>query len=327
MKRIRLKDIAQMAGVSETAVSLVLNGKETRISAAKKEEIRAIAKEHDYRPSYVARSLSMMQTHTIGLIVPDIENPFFSAMSKELAQQLLERGYMVFISNSDDRKESDRVLINQHLAREVDGLILCVSNDASADTTFYQEVLAPIRKPYVLVDRQYDQKTTNQVFFDNEQGGYIATKYMIDQGLRRIACITGKKGSRLGRERFEGYCRALKEHNIPLDETIIFEGDFRFDSAKPFAKVIVEDESIEGVFAANDLMAYAVLSYKINDYDRELSVVGYDNLQQSKMFGIDMPSVEQDIHIMVHKAIEVLFKQIDEKTDSENIILQPRLIP
>ena len=149
MKKVRLKDLAQMAGVSETTVSLVLNGRPSRISQAKRDEIEALAELHHYRANHLARSLSTQTTHTIGLIVPDIENPFFATVAKVITNTLSKEGYMVLIANSDESLEADKRLIKELLDRQVDGLILCVSNESNASQAFYEKVIQKIDVPYV----------------------------------------------------------------------------------------------------------------------------------------------------------------------------------
>lgn len=329
MKKIKLKDIAEMAKVSETAVSLVLNHKPTRISEEKQQEIRNIAKKYNYRPSHVARALSMQKTKTIGMIIPDIENPFFSSFSKRLSKLLEAEGYMLIISNSDDKMTSDVMLLEQHINREVDALILCVSNESSSDSNFYSRHIQSLALPYVLVDRNFEGVSKNQIYFDNEVGGYLATKHLLDLGCKRIACITGGMNSNVGKMRYLGYKRAMAEYRFVLDEDIVFEGNFRYSSAVEPSKTIVSDESVDGVFASNDLMAYAIVNELIKyrqKKDRDLKIVGYDNLEYASMFGVPFASIEQDAAQLAVSACEMILKKIRENHDEDNIVLIPKLI-
>ncbi len=325
MKKVRLKDLAQMAGVSETTVSLVLNGRPSRISQAKRDEIEALAELHHYRANHLARSLSTQTTHTIGLIVPDIENPFFATVAKVITNTLSKEGYMVLIANSDESLEADKRLIKELLDRQVDGLILCVSNESNASQAFYEKVIQKIDVPYVLLDRGYQNVDENQVLFDSYYGSYIATQYLIEKGHTGIACITGKLDTFVGKRRLEGYTAAMADANLHVDEAMIFEGDFRYKSAQVHVPQIIANEMITAVFASNDIMAYALVSELLKQQDRDVEVVGYDNLELSNMFGYVIASVAQDVEALGSHAVSILFEGIKNKKKLPNVVLKPYL--
>lgn len=328
MKRVTLKDIAKLANVSETTVSLVLNNTPSRISEAKKEEIKKIAKDLNYRPNYVARSLSTNRTQTIGLIIPDIENPYFSSFSKHIEDMLRKNGYLVLLVNSDDKFENDRSLIRDLLGRQVDGLIIVPSLESYGMSTDINADLKSIKKPYVLVDRIFENISTNQVAYDNEYGGYIATKHLINQGCTNIVCFTGSLLSFSGRQRYEGHLRALREANLPILKENRYEGDYRYETGYNFGKKVLQRHDVDGVFSCNDLMAYGLLkAMREAQISRDdLKIVGYDNLKQSEMFGITLTSVSQDIYLLAEAACKQLLQQIEDPTYSETTILKPELI-
>lgn len=328
MKKVRLKDIAKLANVSETTVSLVLNNAPSRISENKKIEIKTIAKELNYRPNFVARSLSMNKTQTIGLIIPDIENPYFSSFSKHVEDNLRNKGYLVFVVNSDDRAENDRTLIKDLKDRQVDGLIICPSLESYRMNEDIQEQLDAIGVPFVLVDRVFESVVTNQVSYDNEYGGYIATKYLIDQGCKEIVCFTGSLLTYNGRQRYDGHVRALNEAGLNVKKANRFEGDYRYETGYHFGHEVVKRNDVDGVFSCNDLMAYGLLKAMAESgiSQETLKVVGYDNLKQSEMFGIQLTSVSQDIELLAETSCIQLLKQIEDKSFFANTILKPELV-
>lgn len=322
MKKIKIKDIAKLANTSPTAVSLVLNNKECRISKEKRNLIIKIAEENNYKPSYIAKSLVSNRTYTIGLIIPDIENLYFAKLSKHIQLKLQEKGYMLLIANSDDSEERDRYLINCYKNSFADGLIICMSAKSYTNPSFKAEILDKLDIPYVLTDRIFDEKKNNQVSFDNQYGGYKATNYLIQKGFKKIACITGKKGDKVSDDRFKGYCKALSENKIKLDNALVIESDFK---KAPIDKMLNE-EKIDAIFACNDLMAYDALSKLIKQKKQNIiPIVGYDGLQQSDNYGYPIISIYQDLELLAEHTIDILLKQIEKGEETKTLIIKPTI--
>ena len=170
-KRATLKDIAQKAGVSSAAVSIILNDKPSRVSQEKKDKVKRIAKELNYIPNQIAKSLLTQQTYTIGLVVPDLANPFFATLSKEIEKQLTKSGYFTFIMNSDEEFSQDREIVKKMLQRQVDGLLLCASNANYQQTNKTIQWLESIPIPLVLIDRTFNSNHLTSVSFNHFQGG------------------------------------------------------------------------------------------------------------------------------------------------------------
>lgn len=327
MKKTRLIDIAKVAGVSEATVSLVLNNKPSRISQSKKNEIRKIAEEMNYRPNHLARSLSTQKSHTVGLIIPDIENPFFSTLSKQIEEIMREKGYLVFIVNSDDSFHQDIELIRELTDRQIDGLLICPSTESYSNLEKVRNFYHQIEIPFVLVDRVFEGIDFNQVSFDHEYGGYIATQYLIEEGCKEIACFTGGLTTHNGNQRYRGFEKAMNEANLKIDTNAIFDGDYRFETGYKFGKSVLEHNNIDGVFAFNDLMAYGLFKamFETQTSSSKIKIVGYDNLKQSEMFGLPLTSVEQDINLLGNIACDQLLKQIDDENYKENTVLKPKI--
>lgn len=327
MKRITLKDIAKLANVSVTTVSLVLNDADSRISSAKKEEIKNIAKELNYNPNYLAKSLSTGSTKMVGLIIPDIENPYFSTFSKYIEDILRAKGYFVLLVNSNDKLDNDRKLINQLVDRRVDGLIIIPSIE-SYHKNNNQYIFKNINVPYVLVDRLFDEDAANQVSYDNKYGGYIATKFLLENGAINIACITGPLDSFSGKYRYQGYLKALSENKLAVFKENIYEGDYRFETGYEYGLKLSKRNDIDGIFSCNDLMAYGVLKAfrELRVKPEDFKIVGYDNLKQSEMFGISLTSVYQDINKLAEVSCKQLLAQIKYPKYKKSTVLRPKLI-
>ncbi|MDY0210072.1 MAG: LacI family DNA-binding transcriptional regulator [Acholeplasma sp.] len=325
--KMTIKELAKLANASVTTVSLVLNDKPSRISEAKKKEIKALAKLYHYQPNFTARNLVTKKSNTIGLLIPDIENLFFSALAKKVEDELRKNGYSLILVNSDDHYKNDIELITNLVNRGVDGLLLTLCNDAEAHKDTYLNLFNDLKTPFVLVDRVFESCDCPQVYFDNLLGGYLATRYLIKKHHKRIACITSKNSSLNGLQRYKGYQKALEEANMPLDPSIVVEGDYRFQSGYKAAELLL-DQKIDAVFATNDLMAYGVirkLKEQSIDVPNQVEVVGYDKLDFSAMLGLTLPSVEQNVQELGKQSVDILMKVLNKNNIETRIVLKPTL--
>lgn len=327
MKKVRLKDIAKLAEVSETTVSLVLNDKAKSISQEKKKEIKAIAKQLNYRPNYLAKSLSTNKTYTVGVIVPDIENLFFASLVKHLIDDLNKKGYFCFVSISNDSMENDLKLMAELENRNVDGLLLALSHESLVNQDIIKSRLDQLTTPHVLVDRIFSNKQFNQVHFDNRLGGYLATKHLLDQDKKKIACITGSMDSFNARERYYGYRDALEEAGLDLDPNLVIFGDFKFDCGYNSAHELF-DQAIDSVFCSNDLIAYGFISAMMEKKltKKDIRVVGYDNLEILKKLYPMLSSVSQDVDALSQTSVDMLLENIKSHKDMKEIVLEPKLV-
>ena len=324
MSKVTLKDIAKIANISSAAVSIILNDKPSRISEEKKAEVKKIAAELNYRPNKIARSLLSTSTKTIGILIPDIENPFFSKLVRDIEQKMSIEGYSTLIANSNDLYASDIHHINEFIDRQVDGVIACVSNETYLHMKEFQAFLESIDAPLILVDRFISNVKKRQVVSDNKLGGYIATKFLLEKNIKHLAVVTGGKDSFISNERLKGVKQALKEIklNISVD---FFEGDFHFKSGYDIgihSNILTENT---GVFCFNDLMAYGLLkANRIKDV-KNIEIIGYDNLAYSDMFGINLPSINQNIQQLAENAVLMLQKSIKNGHEYEVLYLEPSL--
>lgn len=314
-----------MANVSVSAVSLILNNKPARISKEKIEEVKRIARELNYRPNHLAASLSGRATRTIGILIPDISNPFFAEIVKALDYRLREKGYYTIIANGGNI-ESEKYHINQFIERQVDGLLLCISNDGFNHLEEIVQHVNWIDRPTIIIDRFLPGCNKLQICFDNIAGGKIATEYLIKKGCTRLACLTGDVSTYTSQQRLEGFQQALREHGLPLEEMLIFNGDY---SAQSGYKIGSEQPSLweaEGIFCFNDMMTFGLKKAFFERYkNRKLPlIVGYDNLKINEFLPAPIPSIEQDVQELVTKACEMLFGLLNGEKVDQPELLQPK---
>lgn len=330
MKRTKISDVAQSVGVSETSVSLVLTNKPNRISEATRKKIIEAAKAMDYVPNAFARGLVTKKSQTIGLIVPDIENGYFASLSKAISLEAEKYGYIVLLLNSNDSHELAMKQANTLFQRNVDGLVLVVSNESyhKKNVTQLKKMLSSLDIPFVLVDRDFADFKGNKVYYDNVEGGYLATKHLLDNGHRRIACITGPDDSFSSIQRLVGYKKALHEYKVPFDPSIIKEGDFRLESGMNCFKGLYQKD-IDSIFCFNDMMAFGAIT-QIKELGlsvpEDLSIVGYDNNIVASISGAELDTISQDPESLAKEATALLIKCIDDPSISDDIKLKPSIV-
>ena len=304
-----MRDVAERAGVSVTSVSHVIN--ETRpVSDELRRRVLAAMDDLDYQPNRLARSLRRGQTHTIGMIIPDSANPFFAEMARGVEDTSFESGYNVILCNSDGDLNKERLYTNVLIEKRVDGILFIA---AGLSTNGVLDLQAQ-KTPLVVVDRDLPDASVDSVLTDNAQGGWLATRHLIDLGHRRIACITGPSDVTPSAERVIGYRQALAEGDIPIDEALIVRGDFQYESAyRASIRLLQTEDPPTAIFACNDLMAVAVMSAALEQewqVPADLSVVGYDDVRLAAFANPPLTTIAQPKYEMGVVAATMLLERI-----------------
>lgn len=325
-----MKDIAKIANVSETTVSLVLNNKDCRVSEKKKKEILDIAKEINYQPNFLARGLAKKETRIIGMVVPDIENMFFSSLAKELERQLYQDNYFSILVNSNDIQSVELNLIDELVNLGVDGLLIALSTESYMEKKKTHEKLDKLEVPFVLLDRNNPNSNHPQVYFDNFLGGYLATKHLIDKGHSEIGFVKGPDYIETVNDRYLGYVAALEEAGIENRENYTVTGDLKYLSGYAVSDYLLSQKNITGIVVANDLMLMGLLkrASELNIIiPNDLSIVGYDRTKVVKMYPLEITTIEQNIKDLSIKAWKMLNLIINNEVIQNNTItLQPILV-
>ena len=328
-KKPTIKDIARMADVSIATVSMVLNNKDASISPATKERVLQIIKEQNYISNKVARSMVTRRTKTIGLIIPDIANPFFPELARGAEDMASEAGYNIIFCNTDDDLDKEEKYIDMLTSKMVDGIVLT----QSAKRTGYIAGIDRTSIPIILIDRNAENHNIKgKVLVNNEVGAYQAVRHLIEKGYRKIVLITGESTTRTSLDRMLGYKKALKESGIAFNEEYIWAGHFKSEWGEEAIRMILERRlPFDAVFCGNDLIAISVIKTLKNAnfiIPDDVGVVGFDDIYMARMIDPELTTVRQPNYEMGYKAVELLVGVLEEskQTGENDIILNTELI-
>ncbi len=304
-----IKDVAARAGISYTTVSHVLNN--TRyVSPEVRAKVEAAISELHYVPSAVARSLRARSTSTIGLLIPSGINPYFAELARGIEDCCERNGYCVILCNSDDDPAKQRNYLRALLEKRIDGLILASGSD---DPNFAQ-ALRGVRIPCLVVDRALDGVDADTVRIDHEQGGYLATRHLLDLGHRHIVCIAGPAHTGVATLRVRGYRRALDEAGLRPPEAGILTCDFSSPGGYQAASRLLDAGCpVTAIVAGNDMIGLGVLRAAAErgvKVPERLSVIGFDDIQMSRYVYPALSTVGQSILQLGERAAARLLARI-----------------
>jgi LacI family transcriptional regulator len=323
-----LSDIAKDLNISIVTVSKALRNK-GRISARTRSRVLKRAKELDYRPNWVARSLVTRRTYTIGLLLPDFTHPFFADIAKTIAETVRPRGYHVIISYFEEDPDLERVEADSLLARRVDGLILASSQ--SPDRLELFEELRSRKMPLVLIDRPIEGVRASFVGVDNEAVGKLATTHLIERGCRRIAHLRGPKIG-LAAKRLNGYTASLKKNRLTAPPGYVVDAGFQDHSGyQAMKKLLAAGPRPDGVFCYNDPVAIGAMKALREAGLRvpeDVAVVGAGNVHYSDALAVPLTTIDQKTREIGARAAELLLEQIGSKraVRPEKILIVPELV-
>jgi LacI family transcriptional regulator len=325
MGKITIKDIAREADVSITTVSRVFNNKAEGMSKETRKKVLKVMEELNYQPNKLARGLVTKRSNLLGLIVPNISNPFFPELCRGAEDEANQRDYSLIICNSDDQSKKEENYLRLLQEQQVDGILLSSMNQLSHTS---KDQLDSGKIPYVLFDRGEEANNHSGVFLDNEKGGYFAGKHLTDLGHTKIACMTGPLEILNAQQRLSGFQRALTEAYIELPKSYILVGDFQMEEAYLIAKKFLQNNSVTAIFASNDLMACGIYqaAHELGiQIPEQLSIVGFDDIPLVTTLIPKLTTVRQGTYEMGRKAIELLINKI-ENDSSEGVVFEPALI-
>ncbi|NBI07107.1 LacI family DNA-binding transcriptional regulator [Senegalia massiliensis] len=321
-----IKKIAQLANVSTATVSKVINGKDKYISEATKLKILKIVEQEGYVPNGIAKSLKIKKTKTIGIIIPDVMNLFFSELARGVEDAAEKRGYTVILCNSDNKESKEEKYIQMLQEKKVDGIIITAPENRTHQSIKIQDI------PLVLVDRdigtQTDQKI-GRITVDNRDGAYKATKYLIENGCREIGMISSNYKNKPSADRIKGYEKALDESNINIEQNKIFLENYTIESGYNGAKKILKETEVDGIFCGNDLIAIgAIKALREKDIriPEQVKIIGFDDIQISQYMDPPLTTIRQPIYQMGEESVKMLISLIKNKGKNLEKVLQTKLI-
>lgn len=326
--RMTIKDIAKEANVSIASVSRVINNKSEGVSKETRERILDIIEKYNYIPSSLARGLVTKKTNIIGLLLPDINNPFFPGIARGVEDAANKNGYNIILCNSDDNQEKERTYIRILKEKCVDGIIYTSALRASNENV---GLLKEYNIPFISMDRVIDLENTPYICTNGEEGMYKILEHIIESGHKQIAYIAGIKGAPFNHSRLGGYKKALEKYNIPFNPKLVKYGDYKLEGGKASMEELLDSNTdITAVACENDIMAIGALHVLNNrkiKVPEEISITGYDNIFFTDLTYPKITTVSQPIYEMGFKAVELLMKLINkEDISDEKIILKPKII-
>jgi LacI family transcriptional regulator len=327
---ITIKEIARQLNISKSTVSRALRDS-SEISEETKQKVIELARKLDYSPNPIALSLLKNRTQTIGIIVPDIDNPFFSLAISGVDDVAYRRGYHVMIYQSHESYEREQIDARHIASRRADGLIVSLASQSVNHQHFVELQESDI--PIVFFDRVSEQVKTHKVLVDDYDGAFRGTEHLIEQGCRRIAHISGPMNLTISRNRFNGYRDALLKHQLPFREEWVVSAEYSQSEGSDRAyQLMALRERPDAIFAASDRIAIGVhwalrqLGYRMPD---DVALLGFSNLTISPLLDPPLSSVAQPSFEMGQQAAELLLELIEEKNTPasfETRVLKTNLI-
>jgi LacI family transcriptional regulator len=308
-KAASIYDVAREARVSVFTVSAVVNGK-SHVGKNLRERVEAAIRKLNYRPNLIARSLAKQRTQTIGMIVPDIANPFFPMVVRGAEDAAQKHGYNLLLCNSDDNLDKEQSAVELLLSKRVDGILL--TKAAEDFRPSLRQMIKEVNIPFVLVMRTYPKLTKDAVVTDDYHGAYEAVCHLARAGRRRIGLISGPLKVSNAMERWQGFHDALKARDLPYASELVIEGDYRIESGFRAGHSLLSHRP-DGIYVANHLMTIGLLKAAEEMGLRcpeDFGLVSFDDYPWLSIFRPRLTTVELPKHQLGSEAAELLIERI-----------------
>ena len=318
---VTLVEIARAAGVSVSTVSRALSKGNYPLKEETRQRILELAEEMGYKPNLVARSLQSNRSHIVGVVVDRMQSPFAAATVQGIQDGLRNEGYSISIAYSNRDQELAEEAINAFYSRQVDGIIIL----NSWLHHFNDRILKLQNRPFIFVNRLFSNCISNCVGPGDYMGAQIATQHLVDLGHQRIGIINGLADWIEAQNRLAGYRNILLEHDLPVDNVLIKQGDWGVDSGyRATQELLSLEERPTAIFAANDMMALGAI-YAIQDaglcIPEDIAIVGYDDRDFSAWIRPALTTIQMPSYEMGQSAARLLLKQFsgEELEDATQI--------
>lgn len=310
-KMVTIRQIADHARVSTATVSHVINST-AYVSPELRQRVLAAVRELGYQPSAVARSLRTKQTKTVGIVIPDIANPFFADVTRGAEDLLLQEGYTLIIGNSDGEAGKQEQYYRTFCSKQVDGLLMVVAPAEHPPEYLGQHNCEAL--PIVYLDRMYRGLRGDGVMADNAGGSFDAVGHLLSLGHQRVAIITGPPQLQNARMRLEGYQRALEQYHVEVASELVREGRFDVESGYEQTKALLSlNNRPTGLFVSNALMSMGCLrafaEYRVR-CPEEIALVSFDDIFWFDLLRPSISAVAQPSYELGAKAAEMLLKRL-----------------
>ena len=321
---VKIQDVADKAGVSTASVSRVLSGKEN-VSEEMRQRVLAAAKALDYQPNLVARTLRSQRSTTVGLIVSDIRNPFFTDVSRAVEDTVQDQEFALFLCNTDENPEKETLYLDQMQAQNVAGIIFSPTRQSAES---FPEL--GISVPTVVIDRAVRDSDVDMVIIDNVDCAYRLTEHLIENGYRRIAGLFGE-ASVTGRQRREGYEQALQAHRLEPPEGQARYIPPKIEAGKATAsRILAQTPRPDAIVTTNSLLtagAFMAIREQGLTIPDDVGLVGFDETTWGALVEPAITIIAQPTYEIGATAAELLLQRVKEPDRSpRKVILQGKLV-
>jgi DNA-binding LacI/PurR family transcriptional regulator len=332
-RRITSYDVAEAAGVSQTTVSFVLNEVPgAGISDETRQRVLAVAEELGYVPDAAAQALGRGRTHSIGVVVTTLADPFIGTMVQIIEFAARERGYTVILASSNDISEREIEAVRMLQSRRVDGVIVTSSRVGA----LYQERLEQLSVPVVLINSlvQHNGLYTFSIGVDNRHGGWLAADHLIQRGHRRIAYVASPAERGDNMERMAGYREALRESGIEFDPSLVVQGTGCAGGGEQVLHTLLSlNNPPSAAFCYNDMTAIGLMDAARGaglSLPQDLAIVGFDDIAFARLTYPPLTTIAQPMAELGNGAVEMVLQLLTDdvgvETPVTNVTIQGRLV-
>ncbi len=332
-RRIRLKDIAEDLGLAVITISKALRDSPD-ISAATRARVQEKARDLGYQPNWAARSLAGRQTNVIGMIVPDLVHPFFSAVAKTVSSELRKHDYYVLIASTDEDPALEDEEVRSLVGRQIDGLILA-SARSSIDAASPVSGLAGSGVPLVLVDRHPSNVRAHYVGVNDRQVGVLAARHLLSRGYRRLAHIGGRQISP-AEERLEGFRSEIQEQGMSLPPEYVVQptsadADPERGGSEAMKRLCTLSQPPDAVFCFNDMIAIGAMGAANElglSIPKDIAIIGSANVPYGSMLRTSLTTIDQDCVDIGRRAARLMLRLIEQKGQGRlrRLLVEPMLV-
>ncbi len=328
---VTIKDIAKAAGVSLATVSRVLN-RSGYVKETTREKVHKAIKQLNYTPSAIARSLSTNKTNTIGVIIPEINNPFFGEVIKGITQIADAHQLNIILCDTDESKEKELKALKLLSEQRIEGILMTPTYGDACYSSEFLNTLENLGIPIILMDGHIKYANFSGVFIDHIKGACDGVEALIKAGHKKIAIINGLLDSRPAKERLIGYKKALAMHHIPLDEKYIYDGEYNHESAYEMTKDILGLEDMPTAIFVSNNMAMLGCVRALNEQKlsipEDMAVLGFDKIDTLNIIGMNISFINGPTTKMGKIGMKMLIESLEKEKDVQmRELKQITLIP
>jgi LacI family transcriptional regulator len=331
IEKVTIYDIAKKLDITAATVSRALNNN-PKISPATRQLVLDTAAKMNYKQNKLAQALRSGKSNNVGVIVPRIDSNFFASVIRGIEEELHPEGYHVIICQTHEDEKREIENINTLLNAQVDGILMSISNVSQENEHVIKRVLSE-KVPLVFFDRKMNVDGVSSVTINDFEGGYLATKHLIEEGCTKIAHLAGDQSLEIYQNRYKGYKQALVDHNIPFKEEYVLRTKSNVDAGINAAKTLLLQETPpDAIFSSSDfagLGAIQELKEQGMDIPRDFCVVGFGNEPFTKFMELSISSVDQSPMEMGKMAAKVFLEQINNNDNlkiEKKVVLVPELL-